>query len=151
MRVRGLGCSGSFPGPDSPASSYLLETAWPDGQGDGVFRIVLDLGNGSLGALQRYADLCAIDAVALSHLHPDHCADLCSYYVVRKYHPDGHWPRIPVYGPYSTADRLAAAYGLPIEPGMREEFDFRSWVVGQPIRLGPYRVTTAVVNHPVSA
>ena len=53
---------------------------------------MLDLGNGAFGALQRYTDVYDIDAVVLSHLHADHCLDLTSYYVVRKYHPDGPAP-----------------------------------------------------------
>ena len=47
MRLTVVGCCGSLPGPDSAASCYLLEA-------DG-FRLVVDFGNGSLGALQRYA------------------------------------------------------------------------------------------------
>ncbi|MCB0922659.1 MAG: MBL fold metallo-hydrolase, partial [Actinobacteria bacterium] len=70
MKLTVVGWSGSFPGPDSPASCYLLEHE--------DARILLDLGNGSLGALQRYADIYAVDAVFLSHLHVDHCIDLCS-------------------------------------------------------------------------
>ena len=41
------------------------------------------------------------------------------------YHPDGAQPLIPVWGPPGTAERMAAAYGLPADPGMTEEFDFR--------------------------
>lgn len=77
MKLTVVGWSGSFPGPDSPASCYLLE--------HDDSRILLDLGNGALGALQRYADIYDVDAVFLSHLHVDHCIDLCSYYVARKY------------------------------------------------------------------
>ena len=98
MRLTVVGCAGSFPGPDSPASCYLLEA-------DG-FRLVIDFGNGSLGALQRYAALSGIDAVCLSHLHIDHCVDLYSYSVARAYHPDGQLPAIPVYGPAGTAERI---------------------------------------------
>ena len=61
MRVTVVGCSGSFPGPDSPASCYLLEAE--------EFRLVIDLGNGALGTLQRFAGLFSIDAICLSHLH----------------------------------------------------------------------------------
>ena len=61
--------------------------------------MLLDLGSGALGALHRYVDPLTIDAVLLSHLHADHCLDLCGYYVLRKYHPDGPQPRIPVWGP----------------------------------------------------
>ena len=49
MKVTVVGCSGSFPGPTGPASCYLVEV-------DG-YRVVLDLGNGSVGALQQYLDL----------------------------------------------------------------------------------------------
>ena len=85
--------------------------------GGRTWRILLDLGSGALGALQRYADPLAIDAVFLSHLHADHCLDLCGYYVLRRYHPDGHQPLIPVWGPAGTADRMARAYDLPARPG----------------------------------
>ena len=43
VKLTVLGCSGSVPGPDSPASGYLLEA-------DG-YRLVLDLGHGAFGAL----------------------------------------------------------------------------------------------------
>ena len=88
MRVTVVGCAGSFPGPDSPASCYLLEAEG--------FRLVIDLGNGALGALQRYAGLFGIDAICLSHLHADHCIDLRAYWVARQYPPDGPQPPIPV-------------------------------------------------------
>ena len=63
-----MGCSGSFPGPQSPASCYLLEHEG--------YRMLLDLGNGALGSLQRFTDLYGIDAVLISHLHVDHFIDL---------------------------------------------------------------------------
>ena len=75
MRVTVIGCSGSFPGPDSPSSCYLLEAEG--------FRLVIDLGNGALGVLQRYAPLFGVDAICVSHLHADHCVDLASYWVAR--------------------------------------------------------------------
>jgi L-ascorbate metabolism protein UlaG (beta-lactamase superfamily) len=38
----------------------------------GDSRLVLDLGNGAFGALQRHVDPWTLDAVVLSHLHGDH-------------------------------------------------------------------------------
>src|SRR5690348_16896256 len=96
-----VGCSGSFPGPASPASSYL---ATADG-----FRLLIDVGNGSLGALQNYVSPADIDAVLISHLHADHCLDMCSYQVFRTYHPDGPLPPIPVHAPAGAAGRLDRA------------------------------------------
>lgn len=145
MRLTVVGCSGSYPGPDSPASCYLLEA---DHEGR-TWRVLLDLGNGALGVLQRFADPLTIDAVFLSHLHADHCLDLCGYHVMRKYHPSGHQPRIPVWGPTGTAERMAKAYDLPLDPGMSEEFDFRVW--GEPVRIGPFTVEAVPVDHPVPA
>ncbi len=138
-----VGCSGSYPGPDSPASCYLVEE---DDDADRTWRLLLDLGSGALGALQRHTDALAIDAVFLSHLHPDHCADLCGYHVLRRYHPDGPQPRIPVWGPAGTADRMAAAYGLPADPGMTAEFDFRDHT--GVVEVGPMTIEAVPVAHP---
>jgi ribonuclease BN (tRNA processing enzyme) len=141
-----VGCSGSFPGPQSPASCYLLTAH------DGVrpWRILLDLGSGALGAVQKYMDLEDIDAIFLSHLHPDHCMDLCGLHVAVRWNPAG-WRagRIPVWGPAATADRLATAYGLELDPGMHSEFRFNRWTEREAVQLGPFRITPYTVNHPV--
>ncbi|MEP6815668.1 MAG: MBL fold metallo-hydrolase [Marmoricola sp.] len=146
MRLTVVGNSGSYPGPGSPASCYLLESEH-DGR---TWRIVLDLGNGALGALHRYVDPLSLDAVLLSHLHADHCLDLCGYYVMRKYHPDGPQPRFPVWGPPGTAGRMARAYDLPEDPGMTEEFDFKAFPEEE-FRIGPFVVAVRSVVHPVAA
>jgi ribonuclease BN (tRNA processing enzyme) len=141
MKLTVVGCSGSFPGPESPASCYLVEA-------DG-FRLLLDLGSGAVGALARYVSIYDIDAVLLSHLHPDHCMDLCGYYIARRYRPEGQSDRIPVYGPADTADRMATAYGLPLHPGMREQFDFKP--LPAEFGVGPFRVATQLMSHPIEA
>jgi ribonuclease BN (tRNA processing enzyme) len=145
MRLTVVGCSGSYPGPNSPASCYLLES----GHEGRTWRILLDLGSGALGALHRYVDPLAVDGVFLSHLHADHCLDLTGFYVLRKYHPTGHKPRIPVWGPEGTADRMARAYDLPTDPGMRHEFEFLSYA--GPVEFGPFSVEPIPVEHPVAA
>ena len=140
MRLTVVGCAGSFPGPDSPASCYLLEA-------DG-FRLVIDFGNGSLGALQKYTGLFDIDAVCLSHLHADHCVDLYSYSVARSYSPAGVQPAIPVYGPAGSAERMSLIHG----PGGADElmrcFEFETLAPGQ-LTIGPFDVQLAHMNHPV--
>ena len=148
MRLTVVGCSGSFPGPDSPASCYLVEAEGGEGR---TWRILLDLGSGALGRLQAHADPLAVDGVFLSHLHPDHWFDMSGYYVLRKYHPEGPQPRIPVYGPTGTAARMATAYGLPERPGMTEEFEFHEYPKGETVTVGPFRVDVVRVVHPVEA
>ncbi len=146
MRLTIIGCSGSFPGPESPASSYLLEAEG--------FRLVLDLGSGALGVLQRYAGLYSIDAVPLTHLHADHCLDMCGYWVARRYAAGGPQPAIPCYAPDRAAERLTLAYGPEAAagsasgPGMAEAFTFHTLTPGTRA-IGPFQVTTARMNHPV--
>jgi ribonuclease BN (tRNA processing enzyme) len=138
-----IGCSGSFPGPDSPSSCYLLEAEG--------FRMLIDLGNGALGALQRHigrAGLTGIDAICLSHLHADHCLDMCPYHVVRTYSPEGPFERIPVYAPADAPRRLAAAYGMPEEPGMETAFSFVR-LSPAVFQIGPFEVTAVQMNHPI--
>ncbi len=155
MRMTVVGCSGSFGGPESPASCYLVQ-AEHEGR---TWNLLLDLGNGSLGALQRHIGLDEIDAIVLSHLHPDHCIDLCGLFVVQKYHPDRHGrpaPRIPVYGPADTAARMSRANGVTLSEsqdptGLDPEFDFRQLTTAHAFTVGPFTVWPQRVNHPVEA
>ena len=148
MRLTVVGCSGSLAGPGSPASCYLVSTEH-EGR---TWRLVLDLGNGSLGALQRHVDLRDIDAVVISHLHPDHCVDLCGLYVAQRYDPRGPNPRpVPVHGPTGIAGRMARAYDLDDGEHMGAELDFREMQDRAGFEVGPFRVTPFLVNHPVEA
>lgn len=144
-----IGCSGSFPSPDSAASCYLVEA---DDETGRTWRVLLDLGSGALGPLQRHVAPRDVDAVLLSHLHPDHCLDLCGMYVALRYHPDGPATRrIPVYGPSGTSERLAAAYGREEGRNLAGVYDVRTWVEGEPVEIGPLSVVPALVDHPVEA
>jgi ribonuclease BN (tRNA processing enzyme) len=147
VKLTVVGCAGSFPGPESPASCYLVEAPF-EGR---TYRLLIDLGSGALGNLQRVCDLRDIDAIAISHLHADHCFDLSGFYVVSKYHPDGALDRIPVLAPAGAGDYLATAYGIHEPVGMSEQFDFRDWQDGGTVALGPFTVTSVLVDHPVPA
>lgn len=144
MRLTILGCSGSYPSADSPASSYLIEH---DGH-----RIVLDLGNGSFGALQRHVAMDwpgALNAVVLSHCHLDHCADLGSLYVQRHYY-SATTDRLPVLGPSDARARAVGIYGKSDEAGLDEEFDFTTFA-REPMVVGPFTIDVARAVHPVEA
>lgn len=148
MRLTVVGCSGSFPGPDSAASCYLIEVE----DRDRIWRIVIDLGSGALGPLQQLVQLHQIDAVLISHLHPDHFMDLCGLYVARRYHPAGAaMARLPVYGPAQTAERLQQAYGPDSAGAMPDVYDVRPLTHGGEVLVGPVTITTQLVEHPVVA
>ncbi len=142
MQLTVLGCSGTFPGPDSPCSSYLLEH-------DG-FSLLIDTGNGSLGPLQRYAGLLAPDAVFISHLHGDHYLDLQPYLYARHYHPDGAPPALPVYAPGALTAQLKAGYGEATSSAelVEQVYDIRPTSAGR-LEIGPFAITLARTSHPI--
>jgi ribonuclease BN (tRNA processing enzyme) len=141
VRLTVVGCSGSAPGPDSPASSYLVEHEG--------FRLLLDLGSGAFGALQGHLDPADVDAVVLSHLHADHCLDLTAMVVHRRYVVPGS-PRLPLLGPAGTHARLASAYDPADRGGLRDVFDVAAVTAGER-ELGPFRLRFARMVHPVEA
>ncbi|OLT54330.1 MBL fold metallo-hydrolase [Cellulosimicrobium sp. CUA-896] len=161
MRLVTVGCSGSFAGPDSPASCYLVQVPAAEAAAAGFaardWSVVLDLGNGALGALQRFVDPLDVDALALSHLHPDHFVDVCGLYVYLRYHPvrgssrTGVPSRLPVLGPSGTARRIEEAYGSEPGDGLGGELDVRPWEPGAPVRVGPMTLEPFRVFHPVEA
>ena len=143
-----IGCSGSFAGPDSPASCYLVQ-AEHDGR---TWSIVLDLGNGSLGALQRHIAPYAVDAVLLSHLHVDHCIDMCGLYVMMKYVPGGPGrDSLPAWGPRGAGAQLARAYGDVDSEDLLGVFAFHDLSDRASFRVGPFDITSYRVRHPVEA
>ena len=148
MELTIVGCSGSVSGPDSTASCYLVRAPY-EGR---TYALVLDLGPGSFGQLYRYLDPAQLDAIGLSHLHPDHCLDLTGCYVAGTYSATAPWPQIALLGPAGTLARVAAAYEVPgsaEQPDLAARFDERCWARTQ--ELGPFRVDTIAARHPVEA
>jgi ribonuclease BN (tRNA processing enzyme) len=141
VKLTVIGCAGTFPGPDSACSSYLLEH-------DG-FRLLLDAGNGSTGTLQRVTGLLGVDAVVISHLHGDHFLDLVTYTYARRYHPTGRPACLPVHGPSDIKEHVAGAFGRPVDDLLAEVYDFRP--IGGPgeFEIGPFSFVVDRVNHPV--
>lgn len=139
VRLTVVGCAGSFPGPESACSAYLVEA-------DG-FRLLVDFGTGALGTLQRYVDPQSLDAILLTHLHGDHMFDACSYVVARRYAPTGPYPAVPLLGPAGTAQRLSAVYDGGEEP-LDDVYRISTLTPGTGT-VGPFQLTVDRMNHPV--
>lgn len=162
MRLTVVGCSGSFPGPDSAASCYLVQA---DDAAGRTWQVLLDLGSGAMGPLQLYVDPRDLDVVALSHLHPDHVADITGLYVYLRYQPvprsaDGpgsSGTRTPavrpvqVYGPFGTASRIGELHGLGPDESLGDQLAVHAWQAGRPVHVGPLTLTPVPVEHPVPA
>ena len=144
-----LGCSGSIGGPTSPASGYLVEV-------EGLAPVVIDMGPGVLGALQRYVAP-ETATVLLSHLHADHCLDVPGLLVLRRYGPEAERAgRVPLIGPSGTAYRIgvASAEAPGAVDDLSDTFEVSTWDVTPELELkndddevGLY-VRAGRVDHP---
>jgi ribonuclease BN (tRNA processing enzyme) len=121
------------------------------------WNLLFDLGNGALGPLLRHVDVADVDTVCLTHLHPDHCADLAGLYVHLKYHPvngsavTGRLRELPVYGPSNLPDRIEEMCGISDGVPMVGPFSFHPRDHGDRFTIGPMRVAAFPVRHPVEA
>lgn len=146
MKLTILGCSGSLPAPDNPASGYLISV-------DNSPSVVMDLGPGTLAALQEQQD--PADAhVVFTHLHADHCTDFPSLLVWRRYHPDcAAKGRNFCLGPERTPvhlGRLTADEPDGVDD-FSDTFAFSAWTDRRPEILDKVQVTPFRVEHPVEA
>lgn len=93
-----LGCSGSYPAPGVPCSGYLVQTDETS--------VVVDLGPGAFAELQRHLDVADLDAVVLTHAHPDHWVDLTGLRILTHY--ELHRDHVPVWGTNENRKMVAA-------------------------------------------
>ncbi|HNH96176.1 MAG TPA: MBL fold metallo-hydrolase, partial [Microthrixaceae bacterium] len=68
LAVTVLGCGGTFAGAGNACSGYLV-------RGGGT-AVLLDCGPGVLSSLQHHLEPTELDAVVVSHSHPDHWGDV---------------------------------------------------------------------------
>ena len=134
-----LGSSGAWPEPGRACSGFLLEH-------DG-FRVVLDLGYGTLSPLLAHLGsptAAGLDAVVVTHDHPDHVVDLHGLLRARLY--DGQdLPRIALHAPGAVVERIA---GLEdVERSVTERvFDWRP-IPAKGSELGPFRLDCWELPH----
>lgn len=124
-----LGSSGSYPEAGRACAGFLVRS--------GSTTVWLDAGSGSLANLQRHVALDAVDAVVLSHEHPDHWADLSGFYVASRYYLGRD--RVPVYAPEGLRDR-AYYRDAPL--------DWRVVTDGSVVEVGDLRFGFSRTDHP---
>jgi ribonuclease BN (tRNA processing enzyme) len=136
-----LGAHGTWPPAGGATSGLLVRHEGGN--------LMLDVGTGTLAKLQEHIGLFDVDAVFISHSHPDHVADLYAYVLARLFSPE-HPPRIPLYVAPKVLERFAPL--LRDDSGdmkVDDVFDVREVKFGQDMRVGPFRVATAEMRHSV--
>lgn len=138
MELTVLGSSGAWPGPGRAASGYLLRH-------DG-FTAIMDIGPGVLSNAQRHVAYDRIDALLVSHEHPDHCLDLYSLYTARRFHPQPLAP-LPLYAPRGVFERVVALEDAEGAEEMGRVFDVHEMEPGHDVEVGPFRISTRLLPH----
>ena len=138
MKLQVVGSSGTFPVPGRPASGYLIEQSGT--------RVWCDAGPGTFVNLP--VDSYMIDAIVISHQHPDHCTDLFTAFHTWTYCPD---PRkgVPVYAPEAVWDRVSSFLDGGQGSRLRETFDFTPVWTGDVVEIGDLSVSFVEMDHSV--
>ena len=138
MKLTVLGSSGTWPNPDTATSGYLV-------QHDG-FNLWMDAGTGTLANLQHHIELSRIDAIVISHEHPDHFVDLYPCFYAWHYGELGK-PGLPVFVPTDFTQKLADVVSIDSQVVMRTAFAFTEVTPGESFEIGPFDVKTEPMAH----
>lgn len=154
------GSAGTHPGPGRACSGYLVTDAGSGAHGAGSgapggaaadrdgTRLLLDCGNGSLANVQRVCDLAELDAVLISHLHPDHFVDLFGLYYALRFHPAGQ-QRVAVYAPAGAEAFVRQLLSDEASRTFGEVCEFREVAAGDAVDVGGLTVRLFAARHPV--
>lgn len=134
LAVTVLGCSGSYAGPGGACSGYLVRSPGAT--------VVVDLGSGTLANLQRHVAVAEVDALVLTHEHPDHWLDLPVLRNAMRYLLD--LGDLPVYGTAGTR-RLAQTLISELEPTLVWQTIHGDSVVD----VGDLALRFSTTDHPV--
>ena len=102
LRIVPIGVGSAYSAPGEAQSCYLVSAAGRS--------VAIDLGSGTMNLLQRQIAPEDLDAVVITHIHPDHCVDLMSLRVYMVWGP-GRGRVLPVHGPPGLRERLVAFSG----------------------------------------
>jgi ribonuclease BN (tRNA processing enzyme) len=130
MKITVLCGCGAWPTAGAACSGFLVEH---DGH-----RLLLDRGYATLPELLRHIGADQVDALIVSHGHPDHCADLNPLLRARALAAEPA-PALPVYALPGALDAVLALD----RPGMLDDaLALREFSAGDRLDIGPVTVDT---------
>ncbi|HEV2784076.1 MAG TPA: MBL fold metallo-hydrolase [Actinophytocola sp.] len=136
MRLRVPGSTGGWPAAGRPCSGYLLEAAGR--------RTWVDAGSGTLVELLRHTTLPDLDAIWISPLHPDHCADLPMAWHTLAYGTPRSAP-LPLLGPSTVATAITGMLDERAEPAA--VFDIVHLAHGATHAFGELTLQAVAMRH----
>ena len=148
MRITVLGCWAPYPRAGGACSGYVVQ--------DGASNVVLDMGNGSFSNLCRLFDFRAVGAVVLTHLHPDHYADIeCLRHALEGAFRDGSLRQGPVplllpKSPPEVADAIGGKHQKAFKKIFIEDLPLETVPPGVEARvfsIGPVKYFLLPTDH----
>lgn len=136
MKLTVIGCWGGYPKKNEASTGYLLEH-----QG---FKLLIDCGSGVLSKMQNFVQPEQLDAVVLSHYHPDHNADIGVLYHARLIQGflGTKPPELPIYGHNLNQQEFSKLTHKNITKGIAYNPD-------STLEAGPFKITFLPAVHPV--
>lgn len=140
MRFTVLGSSGTYPTPTNPTSSYLVET-----EGTTIW---CDAGAGGFQALAAVIDPTDIDAIVISHRHPDHCVDLFAAFHALTYRPDPI-RGVPLFAHRSVIEHFLGFLEADADHVIHSTFDISHIEPGSSWTVGDVAIRAVAMDHSV--
>jgi ribonuclease BN (tRNA processing enzyme) len=137
MRLTVLGGAGGWPPAGGACSGYLIEH-------DG-FRLLVDPGYAIVPRLLGIVPAESIDAVLVSHGHPDHVADLNPLLRARLMSDDAT-PRLPAY---TLPDALGPVLALDQIKALEGACEVREFAAGEAFPIGPFGIASRLLPHSI--
>jgi ribonuclease BN (tRNA processing enzyme) len=135
MRTTVLGGCGAWPAAGQACSGYLVE--------HDRFRLLVDPGYATLPRLLEVVQAEQVDAVLVSHGHPDHCADLHPLLRARTLRDDPA-PPLPVH---TVPDAVTKVLALD-RPGLLDDaYRLHEFAPGDRFTIGPFDIATWLLPH----
>ena len=148
-----LGKSPGWQDADGACSGYLVE--------DGETCLLVDCGSGVFSKLRGVRDYVDLDAIVITHMHPDHYFDLVPFACALTWGPRGHGGRRPDDGGprpprlLVPPDASALLHTMAVAGGQPQllvgAFDVAEYDIEQPARIGALDLRFQPVPHYVPA
>ncbi|EKN70270.1 metallo-beta-lactamase family protein [Neobacillus bataviensis LMG 21833] len=136
MKLTVIGYWGGYPKQNGASSGYLLEHEG--------FQLLIDCGSGVLSKLQNIIQPEELNAVIISHYHPDHIADIGVLQHARLIlgFLGKEFPTLPVYGHEFDQHEFAKLTYKNITKGV-------AYKPTNTLKVGPFQISFLKTFHPV--
>jgi len=136
MKLTVIGFWGGYPKQNGASSGYLLEHEG--------FHLLIDCGSGVLSKLQNIIQPEELDAVIISHYHPDHIADIGVLQHARLIQGflSKEFPTLPLYGHEFDQHEFDKLTYKNITKGV-------AYDPNSTLSIGPFQVSFLKTNHSV--